>query len=324
MAEPGTEPAEQKPELVETELKGARGWLLLIGAVALLSLIAGNFNGPHPDTETLSPAGLNGLALTARGANVTISQGSSAHITVTMNAPGSAVRLLNVDRRGDNLEISTRRRIWPFTLQPFGRIELDVTLPAGFTPELSLDGSAGNAQLSGLRLRALDVTVSSGDIEINDTRVSGAASLQSRSGHLRMRDSTVGALLRVETRSGSVNLTGTDAASYALYGRSGNVSAEGLPGNELTADVRSGRLSLTADSLLGDWQLSARSGNISVSFGQLPRDVQLDYQGRSGSWSVAEHYGLNLSSEGRNQVSSGSGSGPRLSVETRSGSFRLD
>ena len=324
MEEPRIERKDGKPELVETELKGARNWLLIIAAIALLSLIAGNFRAPLKDAETISTAGLSRLVLETRSADVTISQGRAADISVTMSAPRSASRLLDVSRQGNSLEISTRRRVWPFSLQPFGRIAIEVTLPARFTPALELDASSGNIVMNGLQLSNLDVTVTSGSVEIVDTDITADARLHSRSGLLRISDSSVGSQLNATTRSGALTITGTDAAGYVLNARSGDITAAGLPGTALTAAVRSGRLSLGADSLQDDWQLSARSGSINVSFGRLPRDVKFDYRGRSGSWSVAEHYGLNVSAGEGNQVVAGNGNGPRLSVETRSGSFRLD
>lgn len=317
---------EQQGSWTASSIPNLRTWLLALGALALVVLAAGSFgNGATSARESFNPAGIDEVVLNVRSAGVTISEGTSPDIQVLTNGQGSTSQQLSVRERGNRLEVELTRRPWSFSLWSFRSNQLTVLLPQGFSPDLTVTAVSGGVELTGVSLDDLVMTVRSGRASLRNLRVGGDAEVETRSGQLNIRASRIAGNLRAVTRSGGLNLADTEAATYTLDASSGSIAATGLTGAAVDATVRSGRMSLAAATMLADWNLSARSGGVTVSLDREPRAWQVQFDGRSGSWNIADRYGLDVNSSGRNQMQARSGSGgPTLQVETRSGGFRLD
>lgn len=318
---------EQQSGWTESSVPNVRNWLLGLGALALIVVGVNSLGGGSPTSaqETVSPAGIDEIVVNVQSASVSISEGSSRDIQVSVNTTGSAADQLIVRERGNQLEIELMRRPWSFSFWSFSGRHLNVTLPAGFTPDLNATAVSGGVTLDGLSLADLDLSVRSGRASLSNLRVAGDARTETRSGDLDIRRSRISGDLHALTRSGGLSLEATEARTYTFETHSGGITATGLSGGPLTASVRSGRMNLEASALLADWNLSARSGGVNVSFDQVPQPFTVEFDGRSGSWNVADRYGLAVDSSDSNQMRASSGNGgPVLHVETRSGGFRLD
>jgi hypothetical protein len=93
-----------------------------------------------------------------------------------------------------------------------------------------------------------------GGLNMNDVRVTGDAEILTRSRNANIRNSTISGESSAQTRSGTLNLSGTEAASYELETRSGNLNASDLPGTPVTAIARS-----------GGWNIAERHGLVVTS-----------------------------------------------------------
>ncbi len=306
----------------EVETRQTRTWLLVMAAVALLAILAGN-RPAAPAQESFALAGIDRINVNSRAARVIISPGATGNVGVDLDR-NTRGHELAVSQDGRTLNVSVTRRTWPPAFLMFNRAAVEITVPATAALDIDVDVRSGGVEASHVALGSAEFTSRSGGISVDEVTAGGDLALSTASGGIRVSGTTVNGQLRAETSSGGVNLSEVTASDYRLGARSGRISATGLTGGPLVADARSGGISLSAATLLGDWQLSTGSGGIAVNLDAAPQAMRLQYSGGSGSWSVADSYGLEVSETGRNSVTASKGSGgPLLQVRTGSGSFRL-
>lgn len=284
------------------------GWLLILGVLAVLALLAGTFRwgGNSNAAELLRSVPATGvdnveITTTALGIDITRAAGSNIEVELT---GGSARRLeLIVEQSGTTLQISAVRRNRFLGFLPPFNAHLSVGLPAGQLELLKADSSSGAITAGGFAAAEAQFRSSSGQITIEESDVTGT--------------------LQATSSSGRSTLEQVAARSYDLSSNSGRINASGLNG-AVQARTSSGSINLEAEAISADWTLRSSSGSINVTLAQKPAALRVEYQGSSGSWSVPSNWNLDSAGQRRNQLSAQIGSGgPLLSVTTSSGSFTV-
>lgn len=300
-----------------------RLWLLAIGVIAVLAIVAGNFPG-RAEQNGYASAGIRAIAVDVSGTNVAFPEAAGNEISVSLSGPGAGRYQLETNQVGDTLEVRARRGFMTFIPFIFGRTQLTVALPAGFDGELRAETSSGRIDLDGegRGFGSASLAASSGRITVEDATFSGDVRLSASSGRIELSDLAVAGALDVTTSSGLIGMTDVSADGYRLQASSGRVRADGLAGTALTASTSSGRLEIGARTMLADWQLRTSSGRVSVELENPPADMSIDFSASSGSANVASRYGL-ADTQLRGNSLQVRRSGPELHVRTSSGRFDL-
>lgn len=299
-----------------------RTWLLVIAAVAILAILAGN-RPAGSSGESFASAGIDRIDVHSSAARVIISPGAAGTVGVQLNRNARGHDLA-VSQDGRTLDVRVTRNAWPPSFLTFNRTTVQITVPTPAALDVNVDVASGGVEASDVNLGSAAFRSRSGGISIDGVSAAGDLSLVTSSGGIRVSAVTVNGQLHAETSSGGVSLSDVIASDYRLGARSGRISATGLTGGPLVADARSGGISLAADTLLGDWQLSTGSGGVQVSLDAAPQAMRVQYAGGSGGWTLAEGHGLDVTETGRNSFTAAQGQGgPLLQVSTGSGRFSL-
>ncbi len=298
-------------------------WLLAIGIVAVLAVLAGNY--PRSvESDGHEASGLSALSIQAGGADLVFVETTGSEVQAELTGSRSNDVELNVTRAGDTLDVVVDRRFRFFRLFSFGQPTLTVSLPAGFDGDVNARISSGTIRLEGLRREPANVNLSasSGRITVSDMNFTGHVQIRASSGRITFEDSTTPGEVDVSASSGRVTIDNVRADRYRLQTSSGRLSATGLSGGAVTASTSSARLEVEAETMLADWELRSGSGGVTVRLQRPPGGMALTYAGGSGGWDIDDRYGFDTSNTSRNAVTI-RGSGPELSVRTGSGGFRL-
>jgi len=180
----------------------------------------------------------------------------------------------------------------------------------------------------------VEASSGSGSLEIGDVggdveAVTGSGSIRIESIQGRLRAKTgsgsikargIAGSVRSSSGSGSVEIQQTAPGDVQVETGSGSIQLSGVRG-ALRADTGSG--TVTIDGVpTGDWEIKASSGDINL---RLNEDVGFDLRARTSSGRIESDHPVTVTGklskrELRGQVRGG---GPRLEVQTSSGSIRI-
>lgn len=181
----------------------------------------------------------------------------------------------------------------------------------------------------------IEAGAGSGSITINDI----AAAVQAGSGSGRLTLNNIGGPVEASTGSGSIRAEQV-AGEFKGSTGSGNIYLSQSAPGDVSASAGSGRIELTgiagalkADSgsgrikvdgrQEGDWRLDTGSGSVRV---RLPADAAFSLDAESRSGSVTVDHPLMVEGKISRQHIRGEvrGGGPRLEIDTGSGSIRIE
>jgi hypothetical protein len=285
-----------------------RSWLLLIAVLAILLLLLGRpvLRGNSTAQElqqTVPAANVSSIEISVSSPAVNITRAAGSEIEVNLNGAGARAFELRVDETGPLLRINVSRPRTFLNFWTLGGVTLDVALPAGEYDLLRAGSSSGAIRASDFRAEEARFSSSSGSITVMSGQVAGT--------------------LQASSSSGRVSLQQVAAGGYELSSSSGRLEAHGVSG-ALRATSSSGSIDIRTDEIRSGWTLQTSSGSVTVTLGQVPEALRVEYQGSSGGWNAPGDWGLNISHQARNQLSAQIGSGgPLLRVTTSSGSFTL-
>lgn len=168
-----------------------------------------------------------------------------------------------------------------FAPKPEGEYSINVLVPRQLLGKLKISTASGGAEIEGVRAQTLELNTASGSIDVN--AFFDSVRIQSASGSVKLLnpEKTVAKSLSVCTVSGSAEITGYKADEYELHSVSGMTKYVGAAGKGKIA-VTSGNVDVVYDEWNGGLDISAISGNITVS---LPEGSGMDlkFDGVSGS-----------------------------------------
>lgn len=128
--------------------------------------------------------------------------------------------------------------------------------------QLTLQTASGDIDLTGLRIAALTAATTSGDIEAEDTAVSGAAHLTSTSGDVDVTGCAFGESLSLNSTSGDIDLTGNTPKLNA-NNVSGDIDLEGSF-RQVKVNSVSGDIDIRTNAAPELVQANTTSGDIGV------------------------------------------------------------
>ena len=300
--------------------------LLLVGLLGLRPVAPGAASATTSqaisDTLTrtfdVSPGGM--LRLSGQMANVRVRPGNSNTVTVRAIIEDRASDWYTVSfaQEGNTVQVEGERRASGWFSSWFGSSSRSavfvVEVPAVFDVDLATSsGRIDVADLTG----QVATRSSSGSQSIGT--IDGTVDARASSGRLRIGGATQE--VNARTSSGSMEI-GAVGGPVSVRSSSGRITLEGVAG-AIDARASSGSItaSLTAQPA-EDSQIRASSGSVRV---YLPSDVNLDIQAQASSGRVRIDLPLLVEGEqGRNRLQGTlNAGGPRLSIQTSSGSIRL-
>lgn len=300
-----------------------RLWLLGILAVAIVAIVVGNYPD-QAEQSGFEASNVRIIQVDAAGTSIVFPESAGSEINVSLSGAGAGRYHLETNQTGDSLEIRARGGFLTFLPFLFGRTKLIIALPAGFGGEIRAGTSSGRIDIAGegRSLTGATLTTSSGRIQVQDLTFTDDLQVRASSGRIELSNVDTAGTVDVTASSGSIGLEDVSAGSYRLRTNSGQVAATGLSGTALSAVTSSGRLDLSAPTMLADWELRSSSGRISVELLRPPDDMSVNFSASSGSVRVADRYGLEDAVLRGNSLQV-PGSGPELHVRASSGSFNL-
>ncbi|MEF3306893.1 DUF4097 family beta strand repeat-containing protein [Paenibacillus sp. GYB003] len=240
--------------------------------------------------------------------DVTIVRGGSERIEVRLEGKASPNIAdgfgLRAEPKGDTLKIGIDKPDGFHIGFRFENVALTVELPDKQWNVLKAKVSSGNISMENVAGKTIEVQSSSGNVELAD----GEATT-----------------IELRSSSGNIEASGYKAELLKFHASSGNVTLKDGEA-KLKGDAGSGNIRLEAAELTRDADLSAGSGNVTVSLDREPKSLAVDYRGGSGSghikWDGFQY--KEKEEEGRKIKGSFGGGDTMLKVVTGSGDFRLD
>jgi hypothetical protein len=181
------------------------------------------------------------------------------------------------------------------------------------TAVVSRTGS-GSQTLAGVG----DVQAKAGSGSIDIDGVSGSLNVKTGSGSIDAR--AIQGAIEASAGSGHIELEQTGEGDVSIHSSSGGVRISGVRGG-LTVSTSSGSIRAQGE-ILRDWSLDASSGAITV---ELPPGASFVLDARTSSGNIESAHPLTVSGRLSRKSLRGTvgGGGPRLQLETSSGSIEV-
>lgn len=146
--------------------------------------------------------------------------------------------------------------------------ELTLTLPVGVSlGEFSVDGTSTEVSANGIEADDIEISCTSGRIELTDCKTPGELECTNTSGEIRITGGSARDIELTNT-SGDISLEGALANEISLCSTSGSVSANILGDvKEITCDSTSGDVSVVASGTVEKLSFDSTSGNIRIEAG---------------------------------------------------------
>jgi len=193
-------------------------------------------------------------------------------------------------------------------------ISYEIVVPA----DTEVEAKAGSGSIS-VNDIAASAVASAGSGELNLRNIGGSVRASAGSGSIRAEQ--VAGAFNGNTGSGSVFLSQTAPGDVSVSTGSGTIELTGIVGS-LQASAGSGRIRVEGRQA-GDWTLDAGSGSVRVS---LPDDAAFDLDAESNSGSIVVDHPMMVEGEISRRHVRGvvRGGGPRLRIDTGSGSIHIE
>jgi len=244
---------------------------------------------------------------------------------------------------------------WSFSTN---NLRLDISLPESFSGEVIVKGSSGNFTASDLSLENMNIAITSGDAKLMGLNLQKGLKLSCSSGNMTVLDANAKSAelnsnsgdkilenlnleekLYVHSSSGNTKLKDIFCNQIIIESNSGNISGERIHGQQIRADVHSGMVGLkdlessaritstsgdiniTVQKPLEAYQLSARSGNITLA---LPDDTGFTLDSRVSSGNINCAFDLSNKVKDEKHLSGSFGNGDILiNAEASAGNFTI-
>lgn len=225
------------------------------------------------ERKTLSLDGIDLVAVNATSESVRIVAGAGPtaeawlHGTVGAGSRENAPTLA-VERTGSRAEVRVDHRI---VVGPVcGRLELEVSVPAGYARGLSVSTSSGAIEVPERDGTTLALSATSGDVRSGAVQATDFTA-KSSSGRVRV-ESARATSVTVSTTSGVLDIGSVQATDFAAHTSSGDIAVDSLDARHSKLGATSGRI--TVGAVGGDLRAGTSSGKISLGFTGQPSRVE--------------------------------------------------
>jgi lia operon protein LiaG len=258
--------------------------------------------------KSIQAAGIRNVLVDVESTDVSVTYGNSDDIKVRLDGrvTTKAADLVRLEAQphSDTLKLSVdipeQNFLNGLTIT---ESKLTIELPKLVWESVKVHTKSGDVDLEGMDGKKLEAETGSGDVDIKNVELS-SLSLQTRSGNIVSQQYTADRLT-FQSGSGNVNLL------------DGNAAVQG--------ETSSGNIVVSADELLANMELKAKSGDVTVKVPNAPQSLAVHYNGDSGEGSI-DWDGATYQNRGKhdNRLEAVFGSGQiDLKVSTGSGNFVL-
>lgn len=248
--------------------------------------------------------------ITINNAEKIIVEASSADIEIISEERDDISVVLQTYKKGPKLDISNGKSIHIVAQQDnwlnLGLSinyspRLTIYIPMDYNESLDVKNSSGNLSLSDLTLDAMDLDLSSGDIDADKLNFEKGI---------------------VKSSSGNIDLSNLECASLTINSHSGDLTLDNFKG-ELNGKSNSGNVFIGYKKLNANIDYEATSGDIIVDFNNSEIDAIFDLKCSSGN--VSLDYNLDeIQLEKENAVAGTSGKGTyTVSLHATSGNITV-
>lgn len=173
----------------------------------------------------------------------------------------------------------------------FGSQRVTVYLPEGLWQALTVRASTSDVRVSGLTFGAIDVALSTGDVEIRNATCTGAVTLEADTGDVELENVTCAALLTkadtgdlamervivsgeltVERDTGDVELEACDAATIRIKTSTGDVEGTFLTDKTFVVQTSTGQKRVPQGTSGGLCEITTSTGDIEIRIGSYDED----------------------------------------------------
>ena len=173
----------------------------------------------------------------------------------------------------------------------FGSQRVTVYLPEGLWRSLTVRAATSDVKVSGLAFDTVDVTLNTGDLEINGVTCTGTVTHTATTGDAELKDLTCAALvskadtgelsmervtvsgaLTVERGTGDVELEACDAATIAIKTSTGDVEGTLLTDKTFVVNTGTGKKRVPQNTSGGLCEITTSTGDVEIKIGHFAED----------------------------------------------------
>ncbi|NLP49833.1 DUF4097 family beta strand repeat-containing protein [Bacillus sp. RO1] len=201
------------------------------------------------------------------------------------------------------------------------RLKLEVEVPEKTYTELSTYSTSSDIQISGLQIGSLKTELTSGDILVEDVKITESYSIKLTSGDVRIENTEAKAIAIAGT-SGDITFKEV-LADVQVDTTSGDINVWGVQGN-IVVETTSGDIDIENERVTGNIEVEVTSGDVRVKYDENPTSLAVDFKGQSGKGTVNLE-GMQYEERSEKEIAGKIGEGEFvLKVRTTSGDFRLN
>ncbi|WP_404456318.1 DUF4097 domain-containing protein [Virgibacillus necropolis] len=183
-------------------------------------------------------------------------------------------------------------------------VKLKVTLPEKNYEDIQTGTSSGDIRINKLASKSLTSTSSSGSQTISGLKIENR--------------------LFVKTSSGDIIANGNDAGKAMLRASSGEIKLRGFVCNDVRLDASSGDIFYHNDTISGNLECKASSGDVDIHVDELPESISLECRANSGDVNVRVD-GLEFKERSDHRASASRGTGESsINARTSSGDIKVN
>lgn len=313
-------------------------FLVIIGLIGLyyvftnegkspLEAVKNYFTDEVYEQQTVDLNDISNLDVESGSLDVNVVPGRGSEAVLTLQGRASKNVIKNIDftteKNNDTLYV-TLIGDQSFKLRfNWSNIKLTIELPEQAWNELNVQVGSGDIRIDKQQFASAEIQADSGDIEVNRITVDDRLALKVGSGDIELKDVTSHSL-ELETDSGDIEAERYTSEQISFSVGSGDVSFEDGTG-AITGEASSGDISLHADELLYDTDLTTGSGNVTVSLKNDPDSLGVTFSAGSGDGRIRLNgFSFERGSNGDDEIAGAFGAGEiKLNVQTGSGDFVL-
>ncbi|MEH7235726.1 DUF4097 family beta strand repeat-containing protein [Bacillus sp. JJ1562] len=234
-----------------------------------------------------------------------------------------ALYKLDIDEDGETVEITMEKKNkLQFMMFNFTNVSLDVEVPEKMYDSLQIIASSGDIAVEEIDTKEMTIETQSGDIEIMNSRIKESLNLEASSGDVKVKD-TNGNVIDIQTSSGDITAINNEAKEIEILTSSGDIESNNQASEKMNINTASGDITIDAEEVTGDITLEASSGDIEVSFVQIPDALAVDFKSSSGDGNAAIE-GIKFTEKSDHRILGEIGvGGYQITVRTSSGDFKI-
>ncbi|MEH7224234.1 DUF4097 family beta strand repeat-containing protein [Bacillus sp. JJ1566] len=279
------------------------------------------------EKQEVSAKGITNIIIDSPSVDVNVIPTKKDQIEVEFSGQvgkkSKALYKLDIDEDGDTVEITMEKKNkLQFMMFNFTNVSLTVEVPVKMYDSLQIIASSGDIAIKDIETKEMAIETQSGDIEIKNSLIKGSLNLEASSGDVKVKD-TNGNAFDIQTSSGDITAINNEAKEIDILTSSGDIESNNQTSEKLNINTSSGDITIDAEEITSDISMEASSGDIDVSFVQIPDALEIDFKSSSGD-GYATIEGMKFTEKTDNRILGEIGvGGYQIIARTSSGDFKI-